>query len=209
MHRRTVLKLPALFALPASPPRRLVAFGDSITAGVGTAHPYAAIVAARLGYVLDNRAVAGTRATDHAAAIAAYHWQPGDRALWLTGYNDMRAGVAPLDYAAALRDGLRACPVPLLLGNCLRMRDYTYPDPAWAQGSNEAVALYNGVIAAMAQVFKNVRLVNACAAYNPTGGVHPDDAGHWQIAGAFAPLVFVPMAAQTPRVSAGRVGVGC
>lgn len=197
MERRTVLKLPALaLLLDPLPPGALLAFGDSITAGLGGAHPYAPQVAARLGYTLDNRAVSGTRAAEHVAAIEAATFAPHDRALWLSGYNDMRAGTALDAYADALRAGLAACPVPLLLGNCLRMQDYGTV-PGWDAGSDARVDAMNAVIAEVVTGFPLVTLIDACAAFDPMNtddGVHPNDAGHAQLAQAFAPWrVWAPM----------------
>ena len=190
--RRAFLQLPAFaLLLDPLPVPHLVAFGDSITAGMGGPHPYAPQVAARLGYALDNRAVGSTFAVQHVAAIRAATFGMLDRALWLTGFNDMRGGTDLDTYRALLTTGLSACPVPLLLGNCLRMATYDYA------GSAARVEAMNAIIAEVAADFPLVQLVDTCAAFDPANvddGVHPNDAGHAQIAQAFAPWrVWSPM----------------
>src|SRR5688572_17128313 len=92
--------LAACAVAPLAPRPRLVAFGDSITVGVGASSPeraYAAIVARHLGRTLDNRAIgATTLAQQLERAIRPAALVPSDCVLFLTGYNDMRAGT-PLD----------------------------------------------------------------------------------------------------------------
>lgn len=197
MRRRTFLCLPALL-LPAALARaadapRLVAFGDSNTWGNGAtprSQCYVMQLAARLGRTLDNRAVSGTFVPQHVAAIQATTFAAGDLIVWLTGYNDMRGGTDLDEYAAQLDAGLAACAAPVWLGNCLRMVAEGYTDMPGGFGSDERVSAMNVVIAEVAARHAHVRLVDCCAAYDPENNadlVHPNNAGHSQIATAFAP----------------------
>lgn len=86
----------------------LTAFGDSITVGSGSTGGntgYAQRVAAALGEPLDNRGISGAQVPDVAAkSYTVGPWSPGDRRIWLAGYNDMRArGASPLGLAAIRR----------------------------------------------------------------------------------------------------------
>jgi hypothetical protein len=203
MHRRTFLFLPALL-LPAALVRaegtlRLIAFGDSNTWGMGATprhRCYANTVAARLGRTLDNRAVNGTFVDAHLAAIQATTFAPGDLAIWLTGYNDMRGGTDLDLYAAQLDAGLAACAAPLWLGNCLRMVEDGYRDAPGGFGSDARVAEMNIRIAAVAARHAHVRLIDVCAAYDPIHNadlVHPDNIGHAQIADACVQGLYSPI----------------
>lgn len=175
---------------------RLVAFGDSITYGLGASAPecgYARMVATGVGMALDNRAVSGSHLAEQARQIAETALTPADQAIWLVGYNDMRAGV-PLDVFrlgldAALAD-LAGRAAGVWLGNCLRMTSEGYREPHGPYGSDAAVAAFNEVIAAAAAAAgPRVVLVDASRAYQPehvtADLVHPNDDGHREIAGAF------------------------
>lgn len=186
MNRRQFLTLAAVAALPAPRPR-LVAFGDSITEGIGTSSPdraYAAIVARSLGYTLDNRAVGGSRIAEQAAHIRAAALRSTDVVLWLTGYNDMRGGTPVAEYAAALAEALTLLrPATLIVGGCLPMTEAGYRayGPRWSHGSDATAAAYRGVLRALWPAARAVE------GYDPTNNsdlVHPNDAGHAQIAAA-------------------------
>ena len=173
---------------------RLIAFGDSITSGYLAAHPYAVQLAAARQRPLDNRAVAGSHAAEQRQAIAdaAASITPDDWVVWLCGYNDMRAGTA----LAAFRADLDAALASLCgrsawvwAGNCLRMTAEGYQEAHGPYGSDARVAAVNAEIAG-ACLAAGARYVDASAAYDPRNVqadlVHPDDAGHREIAGAFA-----------------------
>jgi len=213
MKRRTILLSP-LLALPAAllyaqATPDVCAIGDSITVGVGASTParsYVALVCAALGWSVENLATGGSTIATQQPQIAA---AAAPLTIWLTGYNDMRAGT-PLDtYAMALDAAITTLTAggrTLYLGDCLRMpqASYTAFGPQWAYGSDAAVVGYNATIAAVGR--GRAVLVDAGAAYDPvtmcgSDGGHPNDAGHQAIAEAFlgeirrrayAPLVGYP-----------------
>lgn len=169
-------------------PAHLICFGDSITAGAGASTPskaFAALVARAMGLTLDNRAIGGTTLAEQLArAILPTRIIPPNVALLLTGYNDMRRGTALEEYHVQLAHAvahLTQDGAQLLLGDCLRMTKAGYAayGPDFNHGSEARVSSFNGVI----------HLVGASAAYDPanvsTDLVHPNDAGHVQIARAF------------------------
>jgi lysophospholipase L1-like esterase len=166
----------------------LICFGDSITRGAGASVPstsYAAIVARALGLTLDNRAIGGTRLAQQPIVPV----KKGDVALLLTGFNDMRYGVNLVTYRTTLTHAIAVMGqygATVLLGDCLRMRPAAYAlYPPFDRGSDAAVVAINAVIHAMT----GVRHVAASAAFDPLNTiadqVHPNDAGHAQIAVAF------------------------
>ena len=186
--------LGAIRARAEEAPRRLIAFGDSITSGYLAAHPYAVQLAAARQRPLVNFAVAGSHAAEQRQAIAdaAASITPDDWVVWLCGYNDMRAGTPLAAFRAtvdaALTD-LRARTPWIWLGNCPRMTAAGYALPVGPYGSDAAVAAINAELAAAADA-AGVRLVDVSAAYDPANVladlVHPHAAGHRQIAQAFA-----------------------
>lgn len=212
MHRRRVFR----FALTAAAcgllrpvfaaDRRLVAFGDSITYGLGASAPdraYIAQVAAAWGLPLANCAVSGSHLAEIAACAAATPLTPADTVVALVGYNDMRAGT-PLATFRAQLDGMLAdvCGRAgrVRIGNCLRMTQAGYHEAHGSAGSDAAVYACNQQIAA-ACAAAGAQLVDACGRYDPAHVtadlVHPNDAGHAQIAAAFVRpyQVFLPMGA--------------
>jgi lysophospholipase L1-like esterase len=175
---------------------RLLCFGDSITSGAGASTPalaYASLVAAALGRQLDNRAIGASlierqlREAIRPAVIART-----DVVLFVTGYNDMRAGT-PLDrYRPMLAEALallRASGALVVVGTCPRMTEAGYAayGPEWNHGSDQAVAAYNVVIAETATRY-GCRIAYTERMYDPwnvtSDMVHPNDRGHQQIAQA-------------------------
>jgi acyl-CoA thioesterase-1 len=194
MNRRSFLTLAAFAVLPAPRPR-LVAFGDSITAGVGASSPdraYAALVASALHRRLVNYAVGGSRIAEQVEHIKAAALLPGDTVLWLTGYNDMRAGTPIDEYRASLRGALAHLRgYPLIVGGCLPMTEAGYRAyaPRWSHGSADTVAAYREALHALVPSARPV------AGYDPANNadlVHPNDAGHAQIAGAMLMRAYLP-----------------
>ena len=173
---------------------RLVAFGDSITYGLGASAPdraYISQVAAAWGMPLTNFAVSGSHLAEIAACAAAQLLTPADTVLALVGYNDMRAGTPLATFRAQLDSMLadvcgRAGRV--LIGNCLRMTPAGYAEIHGPYGSDAAVAAINTQITA-ACAAAGAQLIDACGRYDPynvtSDLVHPDDVGHAQIADAF------------------------
>lgn len=182
MKRRTALRAGALLPLLAirAP---LTAYGDSITAGWGASAPdrtYAAIVASALGRGLNNRAIGGSTIAQQLPTMTP----AAGPAILLTGYNDMRAGTPLADYRAALESVVARLPGVWVAG-CLPMTaaGYAAYGPAWNHGSDASVAAFTTVIRAVA----GARYVPL--AYDPANVtadlVHPNDAGHAQIAESF------------------------
>ena len=206
INRRQFISLAAAAALltatrtQAQQPR-LIAYGDSITVGVGASAPgrsYAAIVATTLGAELDNRARSATLIASwpgRATPVA-----PGDSAIVLPGYNDMRIGTDPAAYTAALDAllaTLRAEGGRVVVGTCLRMTEAGYGAyaPQWAHGSDGVAGEYSARARASAAAH-GCLVAETSATYDPAHNsdlIHPDDAGHAEIAGAM-------LAALQPRI---------
>jgi lysophospholipase L1-like esterase len=200
MNRRQFLALAAFAALPAPRPR-LVAFGDSITVGVGASAPdraYAALVAAAYGRCLVNRAASGSRIVEQLAAIKATPLLPTDLVVFLAGYNDMRAGTPLDEYGAMFDEALgRLRPASVIVGTCLRMSPFGYTTgaPTWSHGGDDAVDAINAVIVPMA-ARHGCRIANTTDAYDPTNTndfSHPNDAGHAQIAAVMVARLWLPL----------------
>jgi lysophospholipase L1-like esterase len=185
-------------ANPGAPTSRAqvwAAFGDSITQGAGASAPDASFIG-RLSAVfgpIDNRAGGGTRIVEQVAALEATNTS-ATSVLWLTGYNDMRAGTDLGAFRASLVHGLavlRARGAPVYLGGCLPMTSEGYAayGPTWNHGSDAAVAAINAVIVDAARA--GGAQVVTFPGYDPqtmthADLVHPNDAGHQRIALAFA-----------------------
>lgn len=167
---------------------RLVVLGDSIGVGAGASdpsHAYAALLAAQLGLALDNRAVGGTTIDQQPIPSDL---RPGDVVVWLTGYNDMRAGNDPTAYGRALRAAAAAIlaqGASLYLAGCLPMTPAGYAayGPQWDRGGAALVEQYTAQIASVPGA-RHVALD-----YDPRNVtadlVHPNDSGHAQIARSF------------------------
>jgi len=127
VNRATLVTLITLLlaAAPATAATRILAFGDSLTAGFGVApdQSFPAQLAARLkadGYdvVVDNAGVSGDTTAD---GLARFNWAMGshpDIVLLEFGANDMLRGLAPAKAAAnldAMLDKLKAAKVKVLL----------------------------------------------------------------------------------------------
>lgn len=175
-----------LFACAPAPQPRLIVLGDSIGVGLGASAPdrsYAALLAARLALPLDNRAISGTTIDGQPIPTDL---QPGDVVVWLTGYNDMRHGNDPAVYGATLRTAVAAMVdqgATVYLAGCLPLDRYNIYAPDWDRGSAALVAAYTAQIASVpgarfVRVAYDVRNVDADM-------VHPNDAGHAQIANSF------------------------
>ncbi len=184
-----------------------VAFGDSLTVGIGASSPQTSFIGILEKSVgpIDNQAVSATRITDQLLAIDAYAGS-ATHVIWLLGYNDMRAGT-PLDqFQTDLRSALDyfdARHMTVYIGLCLHMTSAGYAayGPIWNHGSDAAVEAINEVIRMTAQSYPNVYLVDM-ALYDPNSGasndlVHPNDSGHLQIALAYEQylphLIYLPL----------------
>lgn len=121
----TLLLAPLIVMGPAAAATRILAFGDSLTAGFGVApdQAFSARLAARLkadGYdvVVDNGGVSGDTTAD---GLARFDWTMSshpDIVLLELGANDMLRGLAPAQAAAnldAMLGKLKAAKVKVLL----------------------------------------------------------------------------------------------
>lgn len=208
MNRRTLMGRFARLALSATlcrsaaagahaVPERLVAIGDSITAGYGVERSWAALVSAQVGLPLDNRAVSGSDvAGQWAGQITIGDIGPLDRVLWLTGFNDCHTYQQDVAiYQRRLRSCLlflRASGSRIVVAGCLPMRD-----GAFTARAGDAVA-FSRVIADEAR-FVGAGLADLSGydlAWAPDGA-HPDQAGHAWLALRFTACltsrVLVPM----------------
>lgn len=194
--RRRLLAL-ALAAPFVSAPPALHALGDSIAAGYrlepGEAFPD--LLAAATGRALHNHAVGSSLAADQLERqILPLELRPPAVAVWLSGYNDMRAGTDPGAYRAVLEAGARHLTrhgARLYLGGCLRMlpAGYAAAAPRWSHGSDAAAVTLDAVARAVADAVPGCAYVPAHRAYDPANvlwdDIHPNAAGHHQIAAAF------------------------
>lgn len=191
-----------------------IAFGDSITVGQGASSLDTSFIKQLEPLVgpIENRAKSGSRIDEQYQIINSYSGS-ARKAIWLLGYNDMRAGTDPATYwlylDQALND-LTARGFAVYLGLCLKMTSsgYIAYGPAWNHGSDAAVDDLNSLIIQVASRYPAVHIVNT-ATYDPYTGIsgdliHPNDAGHWQIARAFiqaiqaqsSQIYFFPLIAQ-------------
>jgi acyl-CoA thioesterase-1 len=191
----TLLLAPLLSAAPAAAATRILAFGDSLTAGLGVApdQAFPARLAARLkadGYdvIVDNGGVSGDTTAD---GLARFDWTMGDHpdiVLLELGANDMLRGLAPTKAATnldAMLGKLKAAKVKTLL---LGMRA-----PAnWGADYQKA---FDGIYPALAQKY-DVPLypffldgVALDPKLNQPDGLHPNPAGVAVIVGQVAPAV--------------------
>lgn len=202
------LVLVILLCVPSSAQSRInyqfVAFGDSITDGacVSASESFIGILQVRFG-VIDNRAISGSRTAAQVAAMQAYTGG-ATKAIWLSGYNDMRAGLSANEYGAQLQSGLdvlSAHGIKVYLGLTLKMTPtgYAMYVPLWNHGSDELVTAYQQKQIEVAAQYPNVVIADT-RGYSPSSvcgdWVHPNTAGHQQIADAFiekmAYRVFIP-----------------
>lgn len=192
------IQAPAKRVTAFDSPIQWVAFGDSITVGYGASpgHSFINLISASVGPV-DNLGVGGSMAANQVQRISDYSG-PATNVIWMAGFLDARWYTPLAEYESTLRAGLATLQQRgdrVYLGTCLRMSDPGY-DPSVA-----------GVIAVQRQVaaeFPNVVIAETSALYDPANvisdTVHPNDAGHDQIATAFSVAIkphrlYVPLVA--------------
>ena len=191
----TLLLAALLAAGPTAAATRILAFGDSLTAGLGVAtnQAFPAQLAARLkadGYdvIVDNGGVSGDTTAD---GLARFDWTMGDHpdiVLLELGANDMLRGLAPTRAAAnldAMLGKLKAAKVKTLL---LGMR----APPNWGADYQKA---FDGIYPALAKKY-DVPLypffldgVVLDPKLNQPDGLHPTPAGVAVIVSRVAPAV--------------------
>lgn len=178
--------------------RTLTAYGHSWVQGTGASGPdrrLVTITARALGLEADNRGVSGTLSTQTAALVRE---QPPPRSaafLVLTGLNDVRLyGDVPAGYGAALDAVLRAIALaspgaPVTVVEQPHLLDYAGHVPH-DRGSNGLVDRANGVLREVATGFDAAVTVRVTGWEPHTmvaeDGVHPNDAGHAEVARAVA-----------------------
>ena len=174
---------------------RILAFGDSLTAGLGLAtdQSFPAQLAARLkadGYdvIVDNGGVSGDTTTD---GLARFDWTMGDHpdvVLLELGANDMLRGLAPAKAAAnldAMLGKLKAAKVKVLL---LGMR----APPNWGIDYQKSFDAIYPMLAKKYDVPLYPFFLDGVALdpkLNQPDGLHPTAAGVAVIAGRIAPAV--------------------
>jgi lysophospholipase L1-like esterase len=202
--KRIIIVLIVMCCVPnltttSAPPPRLIVLGDSIGVGLGASAPkysYAQQLAAQLALPLDNRAIGGSTIEGQPVPTDLRN---GDIVVWLTGYNDMRHGNDPAAYGAVLRAAVSSMTVQgatVYLGGCLPLtsKGYAAYGPEWDHGSDALVAAYTAQIVRVpgAHVVRIAYTVQNVA----PDLVHPNDAGHQQIANSFLAtmrrVVFLP-----------------
>jgi lysophospholipase L1-like esterase len=189
---RFVLLLVWLLCLlpPAQP--GIVAFGDSITRGVGATSVEARWIIrleAALGEPIENLALGGTTALTQTIDQIAPYQGGATVALWMSCTNDLMQDTPAATYETALRQGvaaLQARGMAVYLGTCLKPRSGEYRAKNW----KVLHPLYMQAIRDVAAE-TGATLVDVDAVYDPLTmesliyPFHPDDAGHAAIAQAF------------------------
>lgn len=182
-----------------SPVLQLSAYGHSWVAGTGASRPtrrLVDLVAGAIAATPRNLGVSGSLSADTAQAASRSAQPAADVYLVMTGLNDARmyggseSGLAR--YAAALittYDGLArtASHAPVLAVEQPHLFDYSLHAP-FHQGSNVVIDAYNETLRSVAARYDNVVLVRV-GGWEPQAmldddTVHPNDAGHAQIAKA-------------------------
>lgn len=167
-----------VFPIPVSAPLRLVVMGDSIALGVGASTPdrsWAAIVAQQTGRQLVNLGIGASRVAEQPIPQVG----PGDLAIWMVGYNDMRAGTDLAAYRATVATGvaqMQSQGARVIVASGLRMTadGYTVGAPTFNHGSDSAAQAYT---------VDGIDLGGIVP--TPTADrVHPDDAQHAAMAQA-------------------------
>lgn len=190
---------------PAGP--RIVAFGDSITRGVGSTSVEARYIVRleqALGEPIDNRSLGGTTAYTQTIDQIATYDGAATWALWFSCTNDLLQDTPPAVYEAALLDGvqqLQANGLIVYLGTCPKIKDNPYRGLNWRELHPQYMAAIRRVAAET-----GASLVDIDAVYDPitmestVRPFHPDDDGHGVIAAAF--LAALKRRAYVPIVGA-------
>lgn len=177
---------------------RLVVFGDSVSY-CQLCFP-SLITAASGNTRLDNRAVAGSKlnSADQLTRILAFDAQPGDRVVFLTGYNDVRAFGTDVDHLADYQASLRTALTHLARSGQPVYVGTTQPSLC-VDAESRAINRFGCDAASMAayvQVIKDevaragLTLVDVNAEFTPTTEnlydmVHPNGYGSAQLATIF------------------------
>lgn len=218
--------------LPPAPPT-IVAFGDSITRGVGATTVEARYIIrleAALGEGIENRSLGGTTALTQTLTQILPYGGPATTALWMSCTNDLIQDTPAAVYKSALMAGvqhLQGLGITVYLGTCLKPRSGEWRARNW----KVLHPLYNEAIREVAGE-TGASLVDVDAVYDPLTmeslirPFHPDDTGHAVIARAFLtalrrrawlPLVKAPglapavggvRGATSPNHSQDALGVG-
>jgi lysophospholipase L1-like esterase len=183
---------------------RLTAYGHSWIDGDGAserARTLVALVAQALGLEADNRGVGGSHSPETAALVRARPPEPSALLLLMTGLNDARLHgddpAALAEYGAAvdaiLAELRTACPDAVVVAiEQPHLVDYSLHAPH-DQGSDALVDAYNATLGQVAGAHPGTLLVRVTGWDARTmladDTVHPNDAGHAQIARAVVDAV--------------------
>lgn len=176
---------------------QFVAFGDSLTAGVGASdvhHRFTNLIEDEFG-PLNNQGKYPKIVNQYAAVLAYTGFEPN--VIMLSGFNDMRTLTTPDMYRYYLdkileifaSNGRR-----VYLGNCLRMTPDGYAHYYYNPGDGPARAeAFNQVQREVAAKYPGFVVVVSMDGYNPynvsADGFHPNDAGYRQIYEAFSAAI--------------------
>lgn len=182
--------------IDTDPTPRVVAFGDSVTAGGidknGEKYGYAYRFSEQYGRRLVNRAVPGSSVEeDHQIGrIMRFPYRSDDVVIFLSGINNMRKdGLDPAalnTYESTLRvavEKIHQSSSVLLLGTCPRLPYGGYAEGSYQNGSDAAADAYASVARKIASEFPGVILVDVNTDLNLSLsdyidlGVHPGPSG--------------------------------
>lgn len=185
----------------------VIAFGDSITVGVGTTSPttkgYAYLVATALNKEIKNIGLGGSKleSLNQYGEMMAFHYVPGQIVIFLTGYNDMRTYGLDQGRLNTYRERLEAIfalweasGVEAYVGTSLTMLPEAYSTGENINhGSDAAAAAYSQVVKDLIQqrAYRHVHLVDTTTNWRPSYTnmnedlSHPNDIGAAEIADLF------------------------
>lgn len=156
---------------------KVVAFGDSITAGWKVQTSWAALYASQRGALLDNRAANSLTVAQMVERIAAYDGGAGE-ALWLVCANDLYFKTDAATFAAGVQAG-----VDLLRERGIKARLNSSCPPFPRREQAGLVEAYNAALASITGA-ELIPLPDMPSFMFPDG-THPDEVGHMWLAFAY------------------------
>jgi hypothetical protein len=172
-----------LVLLLCAPPSA-VAFGDSWTVGYG-AYSRQAMWTERLGYPVENLAVAGSTVAEQVEVIRSYQGS-ATTALWFSCTNDLFKQTPIISYTASISEGvslLQQRGIVVRLGTCPGLKERAGLPNNWPklqEGYNEGITGIAGVWLVDVDAVYDAETMEASFLPN-----HPSDIGHAAIARAF------------------------
>lgn len=185
--------------------RKIVTFGDSITRGsaVMVGERYVDLIASNKKQYLINKGSSGMRLVDEllTTKMDEVSFTQGDTITMMVCYNDMRHGGTDQTYLNQAITRLRyfldrftlVKDAKVYIAGCLYMKPSSYASPVsyWANGSDQAVDMFNVEIKKIVASYGFI-YVDVSKAFDATDnsnwsmdGVHPSALGHYRIADTF------------------------